>query len=110
MKRKVAAVITAATGDRVVIGTDELKDHAMKHFPNIPTDMLLELIERILKDPSLVFEEKSTHQYHLFYKLDNSKYIVVIVKRSEQGSFFSSIYPTGKSIRNKHKRFKKVKI
>jgi hypothetical protein len=107
--RKIIAVITAITGDRVVIASDELEIHAKKHF-SIPTDMLLGLIERILKDPYVVYEERSTQQYHLFYRLDQVRYILVIVKRTADGVFFSSIYPTGKLIRNKHKKLKKVKI
>ncbi len=47
--RKVLAVITAVTGDRVVVCEDELEIHTKKHFPNIPTDILLELIEHLKK-------------------------------------------------------------
>ncbi|MBI2742593.1 MAG: hypothetical protein HYX48_01585 [Chlamydiales bacterium] len=46
MNRRVAAIITAITGDRIIVGADELK-HAMdEHFSMLPTDILLELIER----------------------------------------------------------------
>lgn len=37
----------------------------------LPDDILLELIERVLKDPTKIFEERTLHQYHLFYRLDN---------------------------------------
>jgi hypothetical protein len=109
MSRRVVAVITAITGDRVVIGEAEL-DHANEeHFSMLPEDILLELIERILKDPTKIFEEKKLHQYHLFYRLDNRRYLVVIVKKTHTGFYFSSIYSTGNSIRNSHKGLKEVK-
>lgn len=106
MNRKVTAVITAITGDRIIIGEAEL-NHAMEeHFSMIPKDILLELIERILKDPTKIFEQKKLHQYHLFYRLDNGKYLVVIVKKADMGNYFSSMYSTGKLIRNSHKDLK----
>jgi hypothetical protein len=76
----------------------------------IPSDMLLELIERILKDPTKIFEERTLHQYYLFYRLDHRKYLVVIVKKSETGNYFSTIYSTGETIRNKHKNLKEIKL
>ena len=77
MNRKIVTIITAITGDRVIVGEAELK-HAMEdHFSMLPTDMLLELIERILKDPTKILEQIKLHQYHLFYRLDNQKYLVV---------------------------------
>ena len=108
-KQKIAAVITDILGDRVIIGEKELKIHEEKHFA-IPRDMILELIERVLKDPYVVYEEVNTHTYHLFYRLDTGRFVVAIVKKMKEGTFFSSVYPTGKSIRNKHKKLKKVKI
>lgn len=109
MNRKIAAIITAITGDGIVIGEDELK-HAMdEHFSMLPADMLLELIERILKDPTKIFEQKKLSQYYLFYRLDNRRYLVVIVKKTATGSYFSTMYSTGSSIRNSHKDLKEVK-
>ena len=108
MGRKVATIITAITGDRVVIGEAELSHAIEEHFPMLPEDILLELIERILKDPTKIFEEKKLHQYHLFYRLDNRRYLVVIVKRTHTGNYFSSMYSTGNSIRNSHKNLKEV--
>jgi len=50
------------------------------------------------------------HIYHLFYRLETGRFLVVVVKRKEEGSYFSSIYTTGNTIRNKHKKLKKVKL
>ena len=44
--RHISAIITAVTGDRVIVGKEELL-HAMKHFV-LPEDIFLELLERIL--------------------------------------------------------------
>jgi len=109
MSRRVAAIITAITGDRIVIGEDELKHAREQHFSMLPVDILLELIERILKDPTRIFEQEKLSQYHLFYRLDNQKYLVVIVKKTPTGNYFSSMYSTGSSIRNSHKRLKEIK-
>lgn len=109
-KRKILTVITDALGDRVVVGENELIHAIDQHFENLPQDILLELLERVLKDPTIVFEEKATHLYHLFYRLDNGRYIVAVIKKAKSGTFFSTIYPTGKLIRNKHKNLKKVKL
>jgi hypothetical protein len=109
MDRKITTVITAVTGDRVVIGEEELNHALEQHFPMLPEDILLELIERILKDPSKIYEEMKLNEYHLFYRLDNGKYLLVIVKKTPTGNYFSSIYSTGKSIRNAHKDCKEIK-
>jgi hypothetical protein len=109
MSRRVAAIITAITGDRVVIGEEELKHAMEEHFPMLPTDILLELIERVLKDPTKIFLQKKFHQYQLFYRLDNRKYLVVIIKKTSTGNYFSSMYSTGNSIRNSHKYLKEIK-
>lgn len=108
--RKIIAVITDALGDRVVVGDNELRHALHEHFEALPKDILLELIERVLKDPTVIYEEKATHFYHLFYRLENGKYLVAVIKKSKSGVFFSTIYPTGRSIRNKHKNLRKVKL
>ncbi|HSX25544.1 MAG TPA: hypothetical protein VLE89_00880 [Chlamydiales bacterium] len=109
MSRRVAAIITAITGDRIIVGEEEL-NHAMEeHFPMLPIDILLELIERILKDPTKIFEQEKLSQYHLFYRLDNRRYLVVIVKKTPTGNYFSSMYSTGSSIRNSHRDLREVK-
>lgn len=110
MKRNVATIITAITGDRVVIGEEELKHALQEHFSMLPEDILLELIERVLKDPTKVFEQIKLNEYHLFYRLDNEKYLVVIVKKTLTGNYFSTMYSTGTSIRNAHKDLKEVKL
>jgi hypothetical protein len=58
MARKVAAIITAITGDRIVIGEEELEHTIKEHFSMLPVDILLEPIERILKDPTRIFEQE----------------------------------------------------
>lgn len=108
--RRIAAVITDILGDRVIIGEDELNLHARKHFPNVPKDIVLEFLERILKDPVIIFEEINIHLFHLFYRIDENRYVVAVIKRGKKGSFFTSIYPTGKTMRGKHKRFKRIII
>ena len=108
MSRKIATVITAITGDRVIIGEAELNHAIEQHFPMLPADILLELIERILKDPSKIFEQKKLCQYHLFYRLDNRRYLVVIIKKASTGNYFSSMYSTGNSIRNSHKNLREI--
>ncbi len=108
MTRKIVTIITAITNDRIVIGEAEFL-HAKEHFSMLPDDMVLELIERILKDPTKIFEEKALHQYYLFYRLDNGQYLVVIVKKAESGNYFSTMYSTGKNIRPKHKGLKEIK-
>ena len=109
-QRKIAAIITSVTGDRVVVGLEELAHAKELHFVNVPNELLLELIEKILKDPDQIYEEKKTHNFWLFYKLDESRFLVVVVKRTRDGIFFSTLYPTGKKIRNKHSNLKKVKL
>lgn len=108
--KNILAIITAATGDRVVVTQLELKNHAHKHFPNLPLYILVEFIEKILKDPDHVFLDPQTNKHLLFYRVDENKYVVVVIKHTPDGVYFSSIYPTGSAIRNKHKKFKKVKI
>jgi phage-Barnase-EndoU-ColicinE5/D-RelE like nuclease2 len=109
-KRKIVAVITDILGDRVVVCEKELQHSIDEHFEILPTDILLELLERVLKDPTVIFEETRNHCYHLFYRLDNGRHIVAVIKKSKSGVFFSTIYPTGKKIRNKHKNLKKVSV
>ncbi|MBS3904381.1 MAG: hypothetical protein KGZ39_03555 [Simkania sp.] len=58
MNRKITTVITAITGERVIIGEEELKHAMEEHFSMLPMDILLELIERILKDPTKIFEQE----------------------------------------------------
>ena len=59
MSRRIVSVITAITGDRIVIGEAEFTHAQEEHFSMLPTDILLELIERILKDPTKIFEQKN---------------------------------------------------
>ena len=76
--RRRAAVIRAATGDDVIIGEQELR-HAMRHFT-----------------------------YRLFYRLEDGRYLLAVVKLTPAGAFLASMYPTGRSIRPSHRRFRKV--
>jgi hypothetical protein len=36
--------------------------------------------------------------------------LLAVVKVTADGAFFASMYPTGKQIRSKHKKLKKVKL
>ncbi len=96
MKNKLLSVITAATGDRIVIGKDEFMHARNDHFQNLPDFMLLELIELILKDPTVIYEEVTKNLYHLFYRLEDANFLVVVVKLAKTGCFFCTMYPTGK--------------
>jgi hypothetical protein len=107
-RRKRAAVIRAATGDDVIVGEAELR-HAMRHF-TLPRDLALALIERILEHPTVVLADDVTepHEYRLFYRLDDGRYLLAVVKLTPVGAFFASMYPTGKRIRPSHRRFRRI--
>lgn len=110
MARIVIAEVRAATGDIVRVGKAELL-HAMKHFL-LPEDILLQLLKRILQHPTEIYTDdtKHPHEYRLFYRLENGNYLLSVVKVTRDGTFFASMYPTGKSIRKAHKKMKKVNI
>ena len=109
-KRKISKLVTCLTGERVVIGEQELR-HAQEHFL-LPDDIFLELLERVLREPSAVFVDKikKPTTYWLFYRLESGRYLVAIIKITKTGMYFTSMYPTGKSIRNKHKKLKRLKL
>lgn len=106
--RKRAAIIKAATGDEVIVGEAELR-HAMRHF-TLPRDLVLDLIARVLEHPTLVLVDDThePHEYRMFYRLEDGRYLLAVVKLTPVGSFFASIYPTGRKVRPSHRRFKKV--
>ena len=83
-----------------------------QHYSQLPQDIFLELLERVLKDPTELYldDRGDEKKYYMFYKLENGKYIVAVVKTISDGSYFSSMYPTGKKIRNAHKNLKRLKI
>lgn len=111
MKERILIVeVDAITGDRVKVGKAELL-HAMKHFL-LPEDILVQLLTRILQHPSEVYTDdtKHPHEYRLFYRLENANYLLVVVKVIATGAFFASMYPTGKSIKNAHKKMKRIKL
>jgi hypothetical protein len=111
-KRKVVAVITDALGDRVVVGENEL-DHAISgHFSILPQDIILELLERILKDPTVIYQDdrKKERVFNFFYRLEKGpRFIVAVIKVTPEGAYFASMYPTGSQPRNTHKNYKRVK-
>lgn len=109
MSKKVAAVITDVLGARVVVLAEALEHAMARHFTLFPKEIVLELIERVLRDPSEIFEEQKKHLFHLFYRFDSRHYIVVIVKHARDGSFFVTAYPTGATYRGKHKKLKRVR-
>jgi hypothetical protein len=108
--RPIAAIITAITGDRIIVGEEELI-HAMRHF-FLPKDIFLELLERVLKEPTDVFTDslRLPHEFLLFYRLDRNSYLLAIVKVTSSGSYLASMYPTGRQIRGSHRKLKRVKI
>ena len=69
MKRKIITVITALTGDRVVVGAIELAHAIDDHFSVFPQDIVLELLERVLKDPTEIYQDDSgtDKKYKYFY-------------------------------------------
>lgn len=109
-KRKIIRIITCVTKEKVIIGAEELR-HAQEHF-SIPDSILLELIEVVLKDPTVIFVDdlKTPKVYRLFYRLENKKYLCVVVKTINDECFFCTMYPTGTSIRNAHKNLKRITL
>ena len=83
----------------------------MRHFL-LPGDILLELLERILKDPDVVYVEEleNAKAYKMFYRLFEKRYILAVVKVIPEGAFFASMYTTGESVRKSHERLKKLKL
>lgn len=112
MSRKIIAVITAITGDRVIVTDDAVKHVIEEHFRGIPQDIILETMERVLRDPTDLYRDSSheNKEYDFFYRLESGDFIVVIVKIIPDGAYLSSMYPTGKKHRNKHKKFKRIKL
>jgi hypothetical protein len=110
LKPKIITIITSAIGYRVVIEKTAM-DHAMKHFI-LPEDIFLELLERILRDPTEVYveDQSSEKTYHLFYRLEKNRYLLAVIKLTEQGAFFASAYSTGHKPRNKHRKLKRIKL
>jgi len=106
--RKRAAVIRAATADDVIVGEAELR-HAMRHFA-LPRDLVLTLITRVLEKPTtvLVDDRREPREYRMFYRLEDGRYLLAVVKTTRTGAFFTSLYPTGRRIRPSHRRFKRV--
>ena len=110
MKNEIIAVITSKTGERVIIGKREV-EHALRHF-SLPLDIFLELLEKILKDPDeiLVDDSSDVKEYRYFYRYINTKYLLAVIKVIPDGAYFASMYSTGNKIRNKHRKFKKLKL
>src|SRR5438046_696851 len=104
--RKILAVIVSKQGHRVVVGAAELKHCQVKHFEKFSVQQLLEMLELALKDPDAVFMDKysKVREHHIYYRLETGWYVCVIVKLGEDNAFFASMYSTGKTMRNSHKR------
>jgi hypothetical protein len=107
-ERRRAAVVKAATGNDVIIGEAELR-HAMQHFA-LPRDLVLSLIRRVLENPTLVLadDRRTPNEYRMFYRLEDGRYLLAVVKVTAAGAFFASMYPTGRKIRPSHRRFKRI--
>jgi len=90
-KRKVAAVIRAATGDDVYVGEGELR-HAARHFL-LPRDLLLQLVTRVLQHPTVVYvdDRRRPREYRLFYRLEDGRYLLVVVWGETYGT--SAFHP-----------------
>ena len=110
--RKIVAVITAITGDRVIVTDEAIKHVIDEHFRGVPQDIILETVERVLRDPSDLYKDthSESREYDFFYRLESGEFLVAIVKIISDGAYLSSMYPTGKKHRNKHKNFKRVKL
>ena len=82
----------------------------LKNTSFLPDDILLELLERILKDPTEVYVDDLKHptQYRMFYRLENKRFIVAVIKVTATGHYFASMYPTGSTIRNAHKKLRRL--
>jgi len=82
----------------------------MRHF-TLPRDLLIELIERVLQHPDtvLVDDEKEPHEYRLFYRLEDGRYILAVVKIVQDEAFFASMYLTGKRMRRSHRHFRRLR-
>ncbi len=66
--RKITTVITAVTGDRVIVTDEALRHIIEEHFRGIPQDIILETLERILKDPSDLYRDSQSadREYDFF--------------------------------------------
>lgn len=106
--RQIATSVKAITRESVMIGEAELT-HAMRHF-TLPRDLLIELIKRVSQHPTkvLVDDKKKPHEYRLFYRLEDGRYILAVVKVIQDGAFFASMYPTGKRGRRSHGNFRRL--
>ncbi len=111
-KLKILTVVTAVTGDRVIVTEEAITHIVEEHFRGIPQGIILETLERVLKDPTDIFKDSQHNdkEYDFFYRLENGKFLVAVVKIKKDGAYLSSMYPTGKKHRNKHKGFKRIKI
>ena len=76
----------------------------------MPRDLVIALVARVLTQPTVVLADDvdSPHQYRLFYRLDDGRYILAVVKVTAAGMFLASMYPTGRTIRPSHRRFRRI--
>jgi hypothetical protein len=111
MKNKVVTVITTVTGIRVTVCKLELA-HALAHFPLLPERLFLEVLENVLKEPEVIYADnsKAPKLYHLFYRMENGRYLLAVVKLTHAGNFFTTMFIVGKNIKNKHKGLKRIKL
>lgn len=81
----------------------------MSHF-TLPRDLVLALIVRVLEQPTVVLadDRRVPREYRLFYRLEDGRYLLAVVKVTVEGAFFASLYPTGRSIRSSHRRFRRI--
>jgi hypothetical protein len=91
------------------VGEAELL-HSMRHFL-LPRDLLLQVIERVLQHPTAVFvdDARSPHEYRMFYRLEDGRYLLAVVKVTPDGAFFASMYPTGRRMRGAHRHMRRLR-
>ena len=44
----------------------------------------------------------------LFYRLEDGRYILAVVKVVGERAFFASMYPTGRRVRGSHRKFRRL--
>jgi hypothetical protein len=109
--QSIIAVIPAKPGYRVIVRQEEFLHAQRKHFL-IPASLLLSSLETVLRDPTAVFVDSASKQreHHILYRLESGEYIAVVVKLTEDGVFFCSMYPTGTDIRKIHRGLRRLKL
>ena len=86
---------------------DELLN-AMRRDKKAAAGKLRFVIPTRIGEVKLVDDVRTPREYRLFYRLEDGRYLLAVVKITLVGAFFASMYPTGRSIRPSHRRFRRV--